>query len=86
MYDKEWEVNNPTYKDKRSLQKARMCSINEHGKVDTEKFYDVLEVVEVISGLSEKDYVSKGKPLTMAEIDGLLSKCLTEYLDISKKD
>ena len=86
MYDKEWEVKNPTYKDKRALQKARMCAIKDDGSIDTVKFYDVLEIVEEISGLSEKDFMLKDKPLTMSEIDGLLSKVLSEYLDVSKKD
>ncbi len=86
MFDKEWEVKNPTYKEKRDLQRARMSAINATGKVDTEKFYDALEIVEKISGLSESDYVVKDKPLTMGEIDGLLTKLLTEFLDVSKKD
>jgi hypothetical protein len=85
MFDKEWEVNNPTYKEKRELQKMRMMALDSTGKVDTEKFYDCLAFVEKISGLSESDYVAKDKPLTMGEIDALLSKCLTEYLDVSKK-
>ena len=85
MFDKEWEVKNPTYQEKRELQKLRMMALDSSGKVDTEKFYDCLEFVEKISGLSESDYVAKDKPLTMSEIDALLSKCLTEYLDVSKK-
>ena len=86
MLDKEWEVNNPTYKEKRELQKKRISALDATGKVDTEKFYDCLEFVEKISGLSESDYVAKDKPLTMSEIDALLAKLLTEYLDVSKKD
>ena len=48
MFDKEWEVKNPTYKEKRDLQRARMSAINATGKVDTEKFYDALEIVELL--------------------------------------
>ena len=86
MFNKEWEVKNPTYKEKRNLQRSRMSALDATGKVDTEKFYDCLEIVENISGLSESDYVVKDKPLTMDEIDNLLSKLLTEFLDVSKKD
>ena len=86
MLNKEWEVNNPTYKEKRELQKLRMSAINTEGKVDTNKLYDCLDFVEKISGLSENDYIVKDKPLTMGEIDSLLSKLLTEFLDVSKKD
>ena len=86
MFNKEWEVKNPTYKEKRNLQRARMSALDATGKVDTDKFYDCLEIVEKISGLSESDYVVKDKPLTMSEIDSLLSKLLTEFLDVSKKD
>tara|TARA_R100000234_G_C4967485_1_gene164639 strand:+ start:30 stop:302 length:273 start_codon:yes stop_codon:yes gene_type:complete len=86
MFNKEWEVNNPTYKEKRELQKLRMSAINTEGKVDNNKFYDCLDFVEKISGLSENDYIVKDKPLTMNEIDSLLSKLLTEFLDVSKKD
>tara|TARA_R100001244_G_scaffold14965_1_gene16514 strand:- start:160 stop:432 length:273 start_codon:yes stop_codon:yes gene_type:complete len=86
LFNKEWEVKNPTYKEKRNLQRARMSALDATGKVDTGKFYDCLEIVEKISGLSESDYVVKDKPLTMSEIDSLLSKLLTEFLDVSKKD
>ena len=86
ILNKEWEVKNPTYKEKRELQKMRMCSLDATGQVDTEKYYECLEFVEKISGLSESDYVVNDKPLTMGEIDALLTKCLTEYLDVSKKD
>ena len=47
MFDKEWEVKNPTYKEKRELQKLRMMALDSTGKVDTEKFYDCLEFVEI---------------------------------------
>jgi len=85
MFDKEWEVKNPTYEEKRKLQRARMSALDSTGKVDTDKFYDCLELVEKISGLSESDYVAKDKPLNMGEIDTLLSKLLSEFLDVSKK-
>ena len=85
MFNKEWEVNNPTYKEKRELHKARMSAIDSNGNVDTDKFYAILEDVEKVSGLSESDYVAKDKPLSMNDIDSLLTKILTNYLDVSKK-
>ena len=47
MFDKEWEIKNPTYQEKRELQKLRMMALDSTGKVDTEKFYDCLEFVEM---------------------------------------
>jgi len=85
MFKKEWEVNNPTYKEKRELHKARMSTIDSGGNIDTEKYYDILEQVEKVSGLSESDYVVKDKPLSMNDIDSLLTKVLTDYLSVSKK-
>ena len=85
MFKKEWEVKNPTYKEKRDLHKARMTTIGSDGNIDTEKYYDILEHVEKVSGLSESDYVVKDKPLSMNDIDSLLTKILTNYLDVSKK-
>ena len=85
MFKKEWEVKNPTYKEKRDLHKARMTTIGSDGNIDTEKYYDILEQVEKVSGLSESDYVIKDKPLSMNDIDSLLTKVLTDYLDVSKK-
>ena len=35
MFKKEWEVNNPTYKEKRELHKARMSTIDSGGNIDT---------------------------------------------------
>ena len=45
MFKKEWEVKNPTYKEKRDLHKARMTTIGSDGNIDTEKYYDILEQV-----------------------------------------
>jgi hypothetical protein len=84
MFDKEWEVNNPTYKEKRELWKLNTMTF-EGDKLNQDKYFERLSFVEKISGLSESDYVAKDKPLTMGEIDALLSKCLTEYLDVPKK-
>ena len=62
-----------------------MSAIDSNGNVDTDKFYAILEDVEKVSGLSESDYVVKDKPLSMNDIDSLLTKILTNYLDVSKK-
>ena len=45
MFDKEWEVKNPTYKEKRDLQRARMSAINATGKVDTKFWAHLFENV-----------------------------------------
>ena len=58
MYDKEWEVNNISYGDKRHLWKLSVLAFDE-GNVNKSEYYDLLREVEKISGLTEKDYVKK---------------------------
>jgi hypothetical protein len=47
----------------------------------------MINKVEEISGLSEKDFVHKDKSLlTMAEIDLLLQEVFASYMSTEKKD
>jgi len=83
MFDKEWEVKNPTYKEKRELWKLNtMTFIGE--ELNQDKYFELLERVEEISGLKPEDYVSKDdEKLGMANIDSLLQQIFLSYMGLS---
>ena len=83
MFDKEWEVNNPTYKEKRELWKLNtMTFVGE--ELNQDKYFELLERVEVISGLNPEDYVNKnGDELGMTNIDSLLQQIFLSYMGLS---
>jgi hypothetical protein len=83
MFDKEWEVKNPTYKEKRELWKLNtMTFVGE--ELNQDKYFELLERVEEISGLKPEDYVSKDdEKLGMANIDSLLQQIFLSYMGLS---
>jgi len=83
MFDKEWEVKNPTYKEKRELWKLNtMTFVGE--ELNQDKYFQLLERVEEISGLQPEDYVSKDdEKLGMANIDSLLQQIFLSYMGLS---
>ena len=83
MFKKEWEVNNPTYKEKRELWKLNAMTFV--GKeLNQDKYFDLLQKVEEISGLKPEDYVNKnGDELAMANIDSLLQQIFLSYMGLS---
>jgi hypothetical protein len=86
MFDKEWEVKDINYKEKRELWQLSLSSFA-GSEVVQEKYFDMINKVEELSGLSEKDYVHKDKSLlTMAEIDLLLQEVFASYMSTEKKD
>ena len=89
MFNKEWEVNNPTYKEKRELWKLNATTFDGEN-VNQDNYFKLLDKVEEISGLQPEDYVNqKGDPLNMANIDSLLQKIFLSYIgqsDDSKKE
>lgn len=89
MFNKEWEVNNPTYKEKRELWKLNATTFDGEN-VNQDNYFKLLDKVEEISGLQPEDYVNqKGKPLNMANIDALLQQVFLSYIgqsDDSKKE
>ena len=86
MFDKEWEVKNPTYKEKRELWKMNSVAFS-GDDINQDKYFDLLEKVEEISGLNYNDYKdSKGKDLDMIQIDALLQQIFLHYLGLSKKE
>jgi|TARA_R110001599_G_scaffold142523_1_gene323138 hypothetical protein len=83
MFDKEWEVKNPTYKEKRELWKLNTMTFDE-GKINQDKYFQLLERVEEITGLKPEDYVNKnGDELAMAKIDSLLQQIFLSYIGLS---
>lgn len=86
MFDKEWNVNEINYGEKRKLWKLSVLAFDE-GKANQEKYYDLLTQVEEVSGLSEKDYIKKDKSeLSMAEIDLLLQEIFSSYMGLNPKE
>jgi ribosomal protein L5 len=83
MFDKEWEVKNPTYKEKRELWKLNtMTFVGE--ELNQDKYFELLERVEEISGLKPEDYVSKDdEKLGMNNIDSLLQQIFLSYMGLS---
>ena len=83
MFDKEWEINNPTYKEKRELWKLNTMTF-EGDKLNQDKYFELLEKVEEISGLQPEDYVIKDdEKLGMANIDSLLQQIFLSYMGLS---
>ncbi len=85
MFDKEWEVKNPTYKEKRELWKLNTMTF-EGDKINQDKYFELLDKVEEISGLQPEDYINKkGDALNMANIDSLLQQIFLSYIGQSEE-
>ena len=81
MFDKEWEVNPITYKQKRELWQLSLNAFREE-KENEDDYFKLINKVEELSGLTEKDMDS----LSMAQIDLLLQQIFTDYMGLEKKD
>jgi len=81
--DKEWDINNPTYKEKRELWKLNSLSWKD-GELNQEEYFKLLDKTEEVAGIKPEDYTEKdGKLLSMGEIDLLLQNILLNYLGLS---
>ncbi len=78
---KEYDVKDCTYKQRRKLHKLNAL-VWWGGEIDVEKYYDLLEVVQDISGLTESDF----KGLEMSQIDQVLQSVFVNYLGLEKKE
>ncbi len=78
---KEYDVKDCTYKNRRKLHKLNAL-VWWGGEIDVEKYYDLLEVVQDISGLAESDF----KGLEMSQIDQVLQSVFVNYLGLEKKE
>jgi len=86
MFDKEWEVKDINYKERRELWHLSLSSFA-GTEVVHDKYFKMINKVEEISGLSEKDFIHNDKSLlTMAEIDLLLQEVFASYMGTEKKD
>ena len=81
MFKKEWEVKSITYKEKRELWQLSLNAFQD-GKPNQEAYFVLLNKVEEISGLKEKDL----EKLSMADIDALLQEIYSQYMGLEKKD
>ena len=77
---KEYDVKDCTYKNRRKLHKLNAL-VWWGGEMDVEKYYDLLEQVQDISGLAESDF----KGLEMSQIDQVLQAVFVNYLGLDKK-
>jgi len=81
MFDKEWEVNPITYKQKRELWQLSLNAFRED-KENEDDYFKLINKVEELSGLTEKEVSS----LSMAQVDLLLQQIFTDYMGLEKKD
>ena len=78
---KEYDVKDCTYKNRRKLHKLNAL-VWWGGEMDVEKYYDLLEHVQDISGLTESDL----KGLEMSQVDQVLQSVFVNYLGLEKKE
>jgi len=78
---KEYDVKDCTYKQRRKLHKLNAL-VWWGGEMDVEKYYDLLEQVQDISGLTESDL----KGLEMSQVDQVLQSVFVNYLGLEKKE
>jgi len=79
-HGKEFKVKDITYEERRELHRLNAVSFWD-GKVDPEKYYDLLEKVGNMSGLTEENF----KDMSMTDIDIVLQEVFTKYMGMSKK-
>ena len=77
--EKESEVNDCTYKQRRELH-ALNAKVWWDGQ-DVDAYYKLLDKVSNIAGLGEDDF----KDMGMSEIDQVLQAIFIDYLGLSKK-
>jgi|TARA_Y100001978_G_C23546965_1_gene362579 hypothetical protein len=81
MFDKEWEVNPITYKQKRELWQLSLNAFRDD-KENQDDYFKLINRVEELSGITEKEVSS----LSMAQVDLLLQQIFTDYMGLEKKD
>ena len=78
--DKEWNVNDCTYKQRRELH-ALNAKVWWEGKQDVGAYYELLDKVSEIAGLGENDF----EDMRMSDVDIVLQTIFIDYLGLSKK-
>ena len=79
----EIEIKDITYKQARELHRENAKAFwgQSEGEVDPDKYYDLLETVRIMSGLSDK-VLSK---YSMIEVDTILQQALMDYTGLNPK-
>jgi len=80
MFDKVWEVKRLSYREKRELWQMSLKAFPE-GEVNQDNYFELMEKVEKLSGLAEKDL----EQLSMGDVDLLLQEVYQQYMGIEKK-
>jgi hypothetical protein len=78
--DKEWNVNDCTYKQRRELH-ALNAKVWWKDDQDVSAYYELLDKVSEIAGLGEDDF----KDMEMSDVDIVLQAIFIDYLGLSKK-
>ncbi|MGYP001381551997 len=81
MFDKEWDINSITYKQKRELWQLSLNAFRDD-KENQDDYFKLINRVEELSGITEKEVSS----LSMAQVDLLLQQIFTDYMGLEKKD
>jgi hypothetical protein len=84
-----YEVKDISFKEKREIWRGSMTAfpVGEDDDIKPKEYYELLDKVEKLSGLTEKDYVNKdGDPVGPGEVDVLLQAVYSEYMGLAKKD
>ena len=81
MFDKEWDINSITYKQKRELWQLSLNAFRDD-KENQDDYFKLINRVEELSGITEKEVSS----LSMAQVDLLLQQIFTNYMGLEKKD
>ena len=81
MFNKEWDINPITYKQKRELWQLSLNAFRDD-KENQDEYFKLINRVEELSGLTEKEVNS----LSMAQVDLLLQQIFTDYMGLEKKD
>ena len=76
---KTWEIADISYKDRRQVYQLNVKAFWD-GKIDPDRYYEVLDKIFDLSGLTEQDV----KGLSMPEVDQLLQAILTAFLGLEK--
>ena len=80
------EVKDITYKQSRELHRLNVKTFwgkeDNAEKIEPDKYYDLLDKVQELSGLKDADL----KKYSMMEVDAILQAVLMEYTGLSPKD
>ena len=84
--DVEYSVKDLSYQEKRKLWHKSIIVMSDEDNIDQELYFGMMDEVEKLAGIKEKDLVDKnGDPLNMGEIDLLMQEVFQNYMGLKKK-